>query len=44
MDVIAQYHAAITTMLQKIADTQKEAIRRRRGGVRTPSRRTGICM
>ena len=26
MDVIAQYHAAITTMLQKIVDTQKEAI------------------
>jgi len=26
MDVIAQYHAAITAMLQKIADTQKEAI------------------
>jgi uncharacterized phosphosugar-binding protein len=26
MDVIAQYHVAITAMLQKIADTQKEAI------------------
>ena len=27
MDVITQYHVAITTMLQKIADTQKDAIR-----------------
>ena len=26
MDVIAQYHAAITTMLQKIVDTQKGAL------------------
>ena len=28
MDVIAQYHTAITTMLQKIVDTQREPIRR----------------
>ena len=26
MDVIGQYHAAVTAMLQKIADTQREAI------------------
>jgi len=27
MNLIAQYHAAITAMLQKIVDTQQEAIR-----------------
>ncbi len=28
MDPISQYHAAISRMLQQIADTQRDAIRR----------------
>ena len=43
MDLIAQYHAAITAMLQKIVDTQKEAIQTAARRCARPSPRTGTC-